>query len=181
VIHDLTLINNLLSHASCTLDTEVFRATRRGLDPTAPSVRGGRWMLENEHPALYTSRERDGALAEIAFHWSILVPPPSKPVLIHRIALRVSKALRLERHHLSALGIRLDGAAPLNDPKTQAIGAAAAHLEFEALIVPSIRWECENVIVLTNHLAADATVVLATEEVDWRAWHATNKHRIPHV
>jgi hypothetical protein len=54
---------------------------------------------------LYTSLEREGALAELSYHWSQLTPLPSKPAMLHRLAVDTGKTLRLVRASLSHLGI----------------------------------------------------------------------------
>jgi hypothetical protein len=54
---------------------------------------------------LYTSLEREGALAEIAFHWSQLTPRPTKPVLVHRLRVVASRTPRLIRADIAALGV----------------------------------------------------------------------------
>jgi len=58
MLHDRELLDRLAAFAPVKFEGEVFRATRRGLDPLAPSVRGGRWMVPNETPTLYTSCEK---------------------------------------------------------------------------------------------------------------------------
>ena len=64
---DRELLERLAAFAPVRFDSTVFRATRPGLDPLMPSVIGGRWMLPAETRILYTSVEKDGAIAEIAF------------------------------------------------------------------------------------------------------------------
>ncbi len=103
--HDRELLEHLAAYAPIKFDGEVFRATRRGLDPLAASMSGGRWMQPNETPTLYTSRERNGALAEIVHHWSQLTPMPSKPVVVHTLGVRLRKTLRLGRAELIDLAV----------------------------------------------------------------------------
>jgi hypothetical protein len=43
MVHDRKLLDRLAAFAPVNFDGEVFRATRRGLDPLAASVAGGRW------------------------------------------------------------------------------------------------------------------------------------------
>lgn len=78
------LRERLAGFSLTTLDAELYRVTPIGQDPLAASTRGGRWMPPGEHAVLYTSVERDGALAERSFHFGLLTPLPSKPVLVHR-------------------------------------------------------------------------------------------------
>lgn len=172
MIHDPDLLERLGAFSPIAYDGEVFRGTRRGLDPLASSIAGGRWMIRDQTPTLYTSASRDGALAEIAFHWSLLTPVPRKPVSIHRLALSTRRTLRLARADLMTLGIDWARYSELSYDRTQVIGAAVAHLECDGLIAPSARWACENMMIFSGQLnGSDADLkVLDAEEVDWFEW-----------
>ena len=78
MIHDTALLDKLEGLPKITFDGQVFRATRKSLDPLATSRSGGRWMPASVASVLYTSLQREGALAEISFHWSQWTPVPSK-------------------------------------------------------------------------------------------------------
>jgi hypothetical protein len=129
-------------------------------------------MVRGETPTLYTSVERDGALAEITFHWGRLVPVPSKPVVLHRIHLGTKKSMRLARADLTALGVDWERYATIGYVRTQEIGAAVAHLQCDGLIVPSARWHCENVMVFfsSQRRPEEVATLLTSEETDWREW-----------
>jgi hypothetical protein len=43
---------------------------------------------------LYNSLEREGALAEISFHWGQLSPRPTKPVMIHTLRVMAHRTLK---------------------------------------------------------------------------------------
>jgi hypothetical protein len=90
VIHDPALLERLGAFGPERFDGEVFRATRRSLDPLAASTSGGRWAPKGVVPVLYTSLLREGALAEISYHWSQLTPPPSRPTVLHRLGVSAS-------------------------------------------------------------------------------------------
>ena len=139
-------------------------------------------MVPGETPTLYTSREHDGAMAEIAYHWNQLTPIPSKPVLVHTLGLRLRKTLRLGRVELINLAVDWDNYGTYALSRTQAIGAAIAHLEYDGLIAPSARWPCDNIMLfVTNHEAhEDDLVVRRSAEVDWRQWaneHTRDEHK----
>ena len=173
---DRELLERLSAFAPVKFDSTAFRATRRGLDPLTPSTIGGRWMVPNETPILYTSLDRDGAVAEIAHHWSLLTPMPSKPVMVHELGAVVSKVLKLARAELVDLGVEWYRYGEINYGRTQLIGAAAAHLKLDGLIAPSARWECDNVMLfLPDPDWGGALTLRKSEEVDWRAW--TKEHQ----
>jgi hypothetical protein len=174
MLHDQALLDWLADVQPGSFEGVVYRATRRGLDPLMPSTSGGRWMPPNTEPVLYTSLERDGALAEIVYHWSLLTPPPSKPALVHTLEVSVRKTLVLSPSSLTRLGVTWPDTDSLHVQRTQAIGAAAAYLGFDSIRAPSARRENDNlIIVFTNHEAAAtgaAPILRSTETVDWRTW-----------
>jgi hypothetical protein len=171
MIHDRNLLDRLGAFAPISFDGEVFRTTRLGLDPLAGSYAGGRWAPRDSAQVLYTSLEREGALAEIAFHLAQLSPPPSKPIMVHRLRTTTRATVRLLRADLEVLGVDGAGYVSLNYGRTQAIGAAVAFLGCDGLIVPSARWSCENLVMfLDNHRLQQVLELEQSEEVDWLAW-----------
>lgn len=174
--HDADLLARLDALPRVAFEGEVFRATRLSLDPRAASFNGGRWMPPDLAAVLYTSLEREGALAEIAFHWSRLTPQPTRPVLVHRLRVAAQRALRLLRADIGALGVPEADWSGINLPRTQAIGAAAHALGCDGLVVPSARWPCENLVLFTERLADAGSQVelIASETVAWAAWARDN-------
>jgi len=138
VDHDRELLERLSAFTPVRFDGEVFRATRLSLNALAPSASGGRRMVPGETATLYTSMEADGALAEIAFHWGQMTPIPSKPAMLHRIRLGTRKSLRLARSDLIVLGVDWSSLGSRGYERTQAIGAAVAHLNCDGLIAPRL-------------------------------------------
>jgi hypothetical protein len=69
MIHEQNLVDQLSVLSTECFDGEVFRATRTGADPLTSSINGGRWAPgaqgASDVPVLYTSLDRDGALAEV--------------------------------------------------------------------------------------------------------------------
>ncbi len=171
MVHDPDLLDRLEAWPRVSFDGEVFRATRLSLDPLAGSYNGGRWMSPDAAAILYTSLERDGALAEIAFHWSRLNPQPTKPVVVHRLRVEARRALRLIRADLPRLGIPESAYGAVNLARTQEIGAAVEFLGCDGLIAPSARWSCDNLMLFPERLAHDAKLeVVRSEIVDWIKW-----------
>lgn len=170
--HDRQLLEKLSAFTAVTFEGEVFRATRRSLNPLAASTAGGRWMRPGETATLYTSVEADGALAEIAFHWGQMTPIPSKPAVLHRIRLKARKSLRLARADLATLGVDWNRYGTYGYERTQLIGAAVARLGCDGFIAPSARWSCENVMVFLANQSGEAEIaeLVDSQEVEWRAW-----------
>jgi hypothetical protein len=177
MIHAKELLDRLENLPTVEFDSEVFRATRFGLDPLTASTRGGRWSPRDvlggteSVATLYTSCIREGALAELAFHYSQLTPFPSKPVLVHRLKVTTNNTLRLLRADLISLGVEWAQYSTLEYVRTQQIGAAIAFLGRDGLIAPSARWACENLMLFpTNHSFECELSVMHSEEVALKDW-----------
>lgn len=175
MIHDPALLDTLDSLPTTTFDGVVFRATRKNLDPLATSRSGGRWMPPSVASVLYTSVQREGALAEISFHWSQWTPMPSKLACLHTLRVATHRTLRLIKTDLTALGVVPDDYQMTNLDRTQQIGAAVEFLGCDGLFAPSARWPCENLVLFPDSHAFIAMLeTVGTENVDWIAWAQKN-------
>lgn len=180
MIHDQTLVDRLSELRQERFEGEVFRATRVGADPAAPSNSGGRWAPPPQGDpglyVLYTSLERDGALAEVASFLAGLTPVPGpRPIKVTRLAVSTSRTLRLARADLPGLGVDMHRYGERDYAQTQKIGAALAFLGFDGLIAPSARWACDNLMIFTdNHALAERLDPVAHEEIEWRDWAQEN-------
>lgn len=178
MLHDRDLLDRLSAFRPIRFDDIAFRATRLGLNPLAGSFTGGRWAHRDIAQVLYTSLERDGAMAEIAYHLSQLTPKPSKPVQLHELRVAARSALRLLWADLKDLGVDDAGYSSLNYARTREIGAAVAFLECDGLIAPSARWKCENLMLfLDKHSPGDKLEVVKSEDVNWIEWE--RRHSAP--
>lgn len=175
MIHDAQLVDRLSELPQELFDDIVYRATRQGLDPLTPSSNGGRWSIRDSCPTLYTSLAKEGALAEIAFHWGQLTPRPSKPLLIHTLHVKASKTIRIIKAELPQLGVNFSDYAAINYPQTQKIGAAVAFLGCDGLLVPSARWNCENLVLFGDNFT-QGTLLSSdfSEEIEWEGWGIAN-------
>jgi len=69
------------------------------------------------------------------------------------------------------LGVPESEYATINLARTQQIGAAVEFLGCDGLIAPSARWPCDNLILFSERMGADAMLELVTsEEINWIAW-----------
>lgn len=175
MIHDPELTNKLGEFPQTRFEGRVHRATAIGANPTAPSISGGRWapssMDEGSFPVLYTSLERDGAIAEVASYLAELTPLPRKSIAVHELKVSTGRTLTLVRANLTALGIDLTRYGERNYEVTQSIGAAINFLEIDGLIAPSARWRCDNLMIFAeNHALNETLENVISEEVDWQRW-----------
>ena len=122
---------------------------------------------------LYGAAERDGAIAEIHFHLSRgqSVFPSRMRHDVFELAVTARNALVLaDMEQLWRLGVEDSRYREMLYERTQEIGAAAAFLGFDGLIVPSARWECRNIILFLDALQLDEVRTVSSESVDWAAW-----------
>ena len=174
--YDPDLADRLGSLSTEAFDGEVFRATRPSVDPTAPSLYGGRWgRPQNDEPGtsvLYTSLARDGAIAEVVFFLSEQTPMPgSRNLKITRMAVTTSKTLRLVHADFSKFGIDPARYGERDYARTQEIGSTLAWLGLDGLIAPSARWKCDNLVLFTEkHALSEKLDPIDEELIEWRAW-----------
>ncbi len=168
---DLDLLDKVDALPRTPYEGTAWRIAREGRDPLQGYPAAARWD-PGTFDVIYTSLTREGSLAEIHFHLSRQPVFPSKLVsVLHRITLRARRALQLvELSAFEALGVRGDRYGELDYERTQAIGDAAYFLGFDGLLVPSARWDCQNLVVFTDQLAPEDMAVEESAVVDWPAW-----------
>jgi len=87
----------------------------------------------------------------------------------------------MTREDLNKAGVDADNYRKPNFFKTQEIGDAAWFLGYDGLIVPSARWDCENLVIFMDKVSSPeaAISVISSEEVDWIQWARDNGIDIP--
>lgn len=127
-------------------------------------------MLPNTTAALYTSCVEDGAMAEVAYNFSRFDPPPGRDVRLHEIRVGTKKTARISRAALKGIGLDIP-ILEANTIATQRIGAAAAFLEYDSILVPSLRWDCDNLVIFADIHGFDLELKLThTKDADWIEW-----------
>lgn len=155
----------------------VWRIVGDGRDPLRCSASGGRWD-DGTFSVLYTSLERQGAIAELRFHLMRGQPvfPSRVRYKLFAFDLSLGRALKLlDLEALAALKLdtqsfgRLSYAEKAGEyPRTQDIAEVAHFLDFDGLIVPSARYQGHNAVVFCEK--TDALVGAAVTDhglVDW--------------
>ena len=167
---DLELLDAIDKLSGTTFDGQVWRVVRESRDVLLGSRVGARWDPAT-FDVLYTSLDRDTALAEVYFHLSRQPVFPSVPFQIHRIRAHARKILRLDQMTLlRQLGVDTDKYATMDYARTQAIGDAAFFLGFEGLIVPSARSSALNLVLFSDRLEITDIEVEDSESIDWQSW-----------
>jgi RES domain-containing protein len=170
---DIALLDSIDALDREVISLEAWRVVRAGRDPLQGAPSRSRWCNET-FDVIYTSLERDGAVAEI---FSLLNSQPVFPSKIeahaHRISVNLTKVLRLDGlEKLAALGVEISRFKEREYVRTQAIADAAHFLDFEGLIVPSARWNCSNLVIFSDRIVPDAVSHkgFETDPIDWIMW-----------
>jgi len=176
------LLDAIEAEASRQFAGIVWRVVTDGFDPLRAGRAGGRWD-DGTFDVLYTSSERDGALAEAWFHVARGQPIiPSKPrKRLFQIEATLGRVLDLSADgKLAALGINMATYGRLTYiqrvdeyPTLQQVAEIAFFYEYEAIIVPSARWPTSNVVVFTEHTRRSQIAVVDSEPVDLADWDRT--------
>ncbi len=176
-VHDRAILDALEAFETEAVEKTVWRVARRGRDPLRGAVANGRWNAIGEFEVLYTSLEREGAIAEVGYRLSLEPVWPSKiQHQVHTLNVKASRALRFESlSQLERLGVNTAKFESFEYAATQAIAAAAHFLEFDGLIVPSARFKCSNFVVFLDRVQI-LPQLISTEEVNWSNWRAEGRH-----
>jgi hypothetical protein len=177
---DLALLDALDAFTREAVELTVWRVVREGRDPIQAASSRSRWCNDS-FDVLYTSLERDGALAEIfALLNSQPVFPSKVQFFVHRISIRASKILRIaDLRTLERLGVNGPRYRERDYQRTQEIADAAYFLGFEGLIATSARWEGLSLVLFTDHLAPEDILLDQREPdpVDWALWRRKHSGR----
>jgi RES domain-containing protein len=177
-VHDRSVLDALEKLDPQLFDSDVWRVARKGRDPSRGSSANGRWGAPGELEVLYTSEQRDGALAEVGYRLSL---EPVWPSLIqhqiHVLAVRAERALRLvDMRELEKLGVDISRYETFEYGATQAIAAAAHFLEFDGMLAPSARFACSNLVLFMDRVSQTGHIQLvSSEDVDWSDWRRKNR------
>jgi len=179
-VRDNSLIDALEAADAESFVDSVWRVVREGKDPCLCNSAGGRWD-DRTFDVLYTSTERDGAIAEMHFHLSRGLPVIPSKVRYKLVELDVSlpRMLRLPTlDHLSKLGLDISkfGQLSYDDrhseyPRTQDIAETAHFLDYSGMLVPNARWNCSNIVVFCDQVPAGSLEIVRDHGlIDWAAW-----------
>ena len=170
---DLKLLDAVDSHPRRPFEGHLWRVAREGRDPLQGGRSASRWC-NGTFDVLYTSLEREGAIAEIHALLGLQPVFPSKIAFrAHRITVSVQQCLHLaDLPDLATLGVDTARYQDRDYAKTQDIADAAYFLGFEGLIVPSARWRCTNAVLFTDRIDPARLALDVTEpgSVDWEDW-----------
>lgn len=176
-VHDRVVLDALEAIEPIPFTGNVWRVTRQGRDPLRGSSANGRWSAPGEFEVLYTSLEKDGALAEIGHRLSLEPVWPSRlRHSVHCIRVTADKVLQLSNMEvLRTLGVDVERYSSYEYGSTQAIAAAAHFLDFSAIVVPNARFDCNNLVAFVGVIEPGALESITSEDVDWEAWRRSRR------
>jgi len=150
---------------------DIWRVTWAGRNPLVGSVGGGRWSPDGRFEVLYTSLKADGAMAEVYYHLSRAPVMSSSHMRLNRLKISLDNALVLDAAQLKALGVNDPLASRVDYVLTQAVGEAAYMMDYQGLIVPSARWECNNLVLFIERIDLNEHIeLLEDSDINWPAW-----------
>jgi hypothetical protein len=184
-LRDNRLIDALEAFPRRSFEGKVWRVVREGRDPLLCNAPGGRWD-DGSFDVLYTSKERDGAIAEMVFH--LLRGEPVFPSRIryglYELNVSLTEVMTLTMSDLASLGLDAArfGQLSYNErnheyPRSQEIAEVTHFLDCDGLLVPNARWDCSNLVVFCDRLKPDAMEVGRGHGlIDWAEWRKTNRN-----
>jgi hypothetical protein len=90
---------------------------------------------------------------------------------LHEIEVATLKTLKISKEDFIALDIDEQRFSQRDYGRTQEIGAAAAHMGFDGLLVPSARTSAENLVLFPDNHHIDLKLsVIRSIETDWVLW-----------
>lgn len=173
-VHDRSILDALERMDPVPFESAVWRVTKKGRDPIRGSAANGRWSPGATVEVLYTSLEREGALAEIGFRLSLEPVWPSRlESEIHEIGIRTARTLQfIDVSGLAPFGVDVSRYESFDYTATQGLAAAAHFMEFDGLLIPSARHKSQNLVIFMDRDAATSLKTIRTEIVDWSRWRA---------
>lgn len=171
-VHDRAILDALDTMDPVSFVGTVWRITRAGRDATRGSAANGRWSPGGTVEVLYTSLERDGALAEIGYRLSLEPVWPSRlQHEIHALSALSERALQFaDVASLTTFGVDVSRYESFDYSATQALAAAAHFLEFDGLLVPSARHNSANLVLFMDRGWPGSLEIRSSELVDWTVW-----------
>ncbi|MER9397052.1 RES family NAD+ phosphorylase [Mesorhizobium sp. M0615] len=171
-------------------EATVWRVVRESRDVTQCSSSGGRWD-DGTFDVLYTSLDRDGAIAEMYYHLLRGQPvfPSKAPFKLYELRVALKATMRLPTlPELKGLGLdvvkygQLSYAERIAEyPRTQEIAEVTHFLDCDGLMVPNARWPCTNLVIFGDRIEPDTIDVVHDHGIiAWHEWRKTNMTHLSH-
>lgn len=170
MIHDRDLLDRLEQLGADRWEGSVCRHTLGDSAADRPNVRGARWNPPGT-PAIYTSLIGDTAVAEGDHLIAVNSFRPSIKRVLHELRVELARVIDLSSFdRLVALGPSEEDFRSDDHAACQHIGGAVAWLGCDGMLVPSLRHDGVNLVVLPSNQGADFVFeLIKSEEIAGRA------------
>ena len=100
---------------------------------------------------------------------------PSKPVVLHTLNVKVENSLKLLMGDLVKLSIKKTEYNSIYYQRTREIGSAVNFLGHDGLIIPSAKWDCQNLVIFCDNQSTDCHLsTIDSKEINWQIWARDN-------
>ncbi len=153
--HDQKTIEVLEALPPMSWSGTVFRHMFGQYSPDRENRSGARWNPP-ETPAIYTSLQRETALAEADYSISLQPLRPQAQRWLYTITVALSSVLDLSKwESLSRIGLSRESLLSFDYSSCQRIGGAVEWLKHDGLLVPSARAEGVNLVIFPRQQTQD--------------------------
>ena len=151
---DPDLLEHLECCRRCPFEGVVHRVVWADKSPVrGSSGAGGRWSSpDSQFEILNTSIVAEGASAEFEAFWSLFEQRPDRKALNWKLRVRLHRVVKLNFEALEQLSVRQADYRSRDYSRTQEISDGLNYLGCSGLIVPSARYECNNLIIFVQNL-----------------------------
>lgn len=133
-----------------------FRHMFGSYPPDRENTSGARWNPAGV-AAIYASLSRAGALAEAEHQIAVQPIPPRAARSLYELEVALGGVFDLtDLALLAELGVDEDGLGADDMLACREVGAAAASLDCDGILVPSARTEATNLVIFAANLGAEA-------------------------
>lgn len=166
MIYRPEMLDILQSAAVSSWNGTVYRHMFGSQHPTRANMGGARWNEPNS-AAIYTSCERETALAEAEYYMSLQPLRPKARRTLFTIQVSLRNVIDLTGAGLLAqLGITDDILASMDHSPCRTIGGAVNWLGHAGLLVPSARRRGgTNLVIYQQDLSTDSFEITSEEEI----------------
>lgn len=145
---DPTILATLAALDAGPWSGQVWRHTFADSPPDKRNVRGARWNPPGLE-ALYASLDEATAIAEADYLIAVQPLRPRATRTLHRLEIALRSVVDLgDPSLLERLGVDEQALVSDDHAACQAVGAAAAFLHLDGIIVPSARSPGHNIVIL---------------------------------
>jgi RES domain-containing protein len=163
MVYEPSLLDKLEEVGGASLDSIVWRHMFNGLDPARANTRGARWNPPGV-AAIYTSLQRETALAEAEYAIASQPVRPSTGRQLYQVRVTVTKVIDLsDRDLLAEVNVGEEQLVAVSQDACRTVGGAVHWLGYDGLVVPLAR---TNLVLYADRLDVDAAFeVLAREDI----------------